>query len=137
MYVLPPDLRPNDGEKVTGATCPDCFGSLQALLEGDSRLLFKCRIGHSFSVNGVLAAKEDLIEQRLWTVITSFEEFAALLEDLERGRAEVNLDGSVGGLHERIERARHSIATLRGLVEKNRPLTFDREVEGLDEGLRA
>jgi two-component system, chemotaxis family, protein-glutamate methylesterase/glutaminase len=137
MYVLPPDLRRDGTERVTGATCPDCFGSLEVRMEGDIRLLFKCRIGHSFSMNGLLAAKEDLIEERLWTVVTSFEEFVALLEDLGRRRAELHLDGTVHGLPDRIQRARDAVEMLRGLIEKNRRLTFDREVEGLDEGLRA
>ena len=137
MYALPPDLRPGTNERVTGTTCPDCFGSLQVRIEGDVRLLFRCRIGHSFSVTGLLAAKEGLIEERLWTVLTSLEEFAALLEDLERRRTELRVDGTVRSLPDRIQRARTSIRVLRELVDENRPLTFDRDVEGLDEGLRA
>ena len=137
MYVLPPNLRPGAPEQVTGSTCPDCFGSIEVVMEGDSRLLFKCRIGHSFSLNGFLAAKEDLIEARLWTLYTTFEEFVGLLEEFDRRRGELNLDRTIRGLQDRIESARKSIDVLRALVEKNRPLTFDREVEGLDEGLRA
>jgi two-component system chemotaxis response regulator CheB len=136
MYVLPPNLPSGVPEQVTGATCPDCFGSIEVRMEGDSRLLFRCRIGHSFSVNGLLAAKEDLIENRLWTLVTSLEEFVALLEDLHRRRAELNLERTIGGLRDRIESAKKSVDVLRALAEKNRPLTFDREVEGLDEGLR-
>jgi hypothetical protein len=58
----------------------------------------------------------------------------ALLEDVERARAELHSDPAVQGLRDR--NARESIEMLRGVVAKNRPLTFDREVEGLDEGLR-
>jgi hypothetical protein len=58
-------------------------------------LFFVCRIGHSYGLAEVLAAKEERLENRLWTVVTAAEELAALLKDLHgrsgssRARAEV------------------------------------------------
>jgi hypothetical protein len=51
---------------VTGVSCPDCCGVLGVRAEGrESVLAFECRVGHTYDVAELLAAKEEVLEQRL------------------------------------------------------------------------
>ena len=75
--------EPVDREpRVAAVSCPDCGGSLRVSVVGEA-LYFVCRIGHSYGLSEVLAAKEDRLENRLWTVVTAVEELGARLKDLQ------------------------------------------------------
>jgi two-component system chemotaxis response regulator CheB len=130
---LPSDLRPGAGDRISGTTCPDCFGSLHVRSEAKGRLHFTCRIGHAYSLNNVLVAKEVIIEQRLWTAVTALEEFAALLRDVEVFRQRYPASSLDGRLTERARVASDSANALREIIARNRPITLDGDVEGVDE----
>src|SRR5215831_11486120 len=83
MSILPPSL-PTDGQgHFTGVSCPDCSGMLM-LRAHRSLISFVCRIGHVYSPVELLAAKEELLERRLWIGFSSLDELAKLLVDFER-----------------------------------------------------
>ena len=66
---------------MAAVSCPDCDGSFTvSALAG--RLYFVGWIGHSYRLADALAAKEERLENRLWTVVTAVEELVALLKDL-------------------------------------------------------
>lgn len=67
--------------------CPDCHGTLFEL--HDSELTrFRCRVGHAYSPESLLAAQSDGIEAALWTALRALEEKVALTERmLQRMRA--------------------------------------------------
>ena len=68
-------------------TCPECHGSLW---EADERgiVRFRCRVGHVYSAESMLAAQTDSVDRALWTALRSLEERAALTHGLaERARA--------------------------------------------------
>jgi two-component system chemotaxis response regulator CheB len=56
--------------------CPDCGG---ALLESDADgvLRFRCRIGHGYSAESLLASQDERLEDALWTAVRALEEGAA------------------------------------------------------------
>ena len=61
----------------TAFVCPDCNGGLwevnkPALLE------FRCRVGHAYSPETLLAAKRDRLEGALWAAVQALEESASL-----------------------------------------------------------
>jgi two-component system chemotaxis response regulator CheB len=64
-------------------TCPDCGGTLW---ESDDQgfLRFRCRTGHSYNSNSMLAVQRDSIEQSLWSAIRVLEERADLLRNIGR-----------------------------------------------------
>ncbi len=66
-------------------TCPDCGGTLW---ESDDKglLRFRCRTGHSYNGNSMLAVQRDSIEQSLWSAVRVLEERADLLRRVA-GRA--------------------------------------------------
>jgi two-component system chemotaxis response regulator CheB len=64
-------------------TCPSCGGSLR-----ESRIEnvvhFRCRTGHAFSPETLLAKQGDTVEEVLWAALRALEENAALARRMER-----------------------------------------------------
>jgi hypothetical protein len=101
---------PLDGEQpragqLSGVVCPDCPGSLWVREEGHKGyLVFECRIGHLYSLEQLIALKEQRFEEHLWAAVSAGEELSALLGDLglagDRRRA---LDGHGRALRAMLE----------------------------------
>jgi len=67
-------------------TCPECHGILWEVDEA-GLLRFRCRVGHVYSQDSMLAAQTDEVDRALWTALRTLEERAALAHKLaERGR---------------------------------------------------
>jgi len=67
-------------------SCPECHGTLWELEEG-GLLRFRCRVGHVYSPDSMLAAQTDEVDRALWTALRTLEERAALSHRLAaRGR---------------------------------------------------
>lgn len=67
-------------------SCPECHGILWEVDEG-GLLRFRCRVGHVYSQDSMLAAQTDEVDRALWTALRTLEERAALAHKLaERGR---------------------------------------------------
>lgn len=66
-------------ESPSGYICPDCGG---ALFEDSSEALphFRCRIGHSYSLDALLSGEDDALETALWAAVRSLRENAELKE---------------------------------------------------------
>jgi len=78
----PPVMHEEDRPgKVSVFTCPECHGTLW---EADERgiVRFRCRVGHVYSAESMLAAQTDSVDRALWTALRSLEERAALTHRL-------------------------------------------------------
>jgi hypothetical protein len=65
MYAIPPRVDVAPEPQLAGLSCPDCCGSLSVQPEGKrSDLVFECRVGHTYSVDDLLIAKEERIRAR-------------------------------------------------------------------------
>jgi two-component system, chemotaxis family, protein-glutamate methylesterase/glutaminase len=70
--------------------CPDCGGTLWELREGDL-VRFRCRVGHAWTSDGLLARQTETLDAALWTALRALEESASLSAQLaERARARGN-----------------------------------------------
>jgi two-component system chemotaxis response regulator CheB len=58
----------------SGYTCPDCNGSLMSI--GASN--YRCRVGHAWTADALLKARDDEIENALWVALRSLREKVTL-----------------------------------------------------------
>lgn len=112
--VLPLAQRAKTGP-VAHFACPDCNGTLFEVREGEL-LRFRCRVGHSFTEDGVASANAANLERALWTALRILEERADLHGRLA---AEARLRGLAGltKMHgDNVRRAEEDAAVLRRVV---------------------
>jgi two-component system chemotaxis response regulator CheB len=62
----------------SGYTCPDCNGSLISISEGH----FRCHVGHAWTADALLAARDGEVEGALWVALRSLQEKAKLARQL-------------------------------------------------------
>jgi two-component system chemotaxis response regulator CheB len=99
----------------SGFSCPDCNGVLWEIDE-DEIFRFRCRIGHAWSPESLLAQQNDGIEAALWIALRSLEERGALSRRLSRAATERGHHISAGRFHEQAEEAEHGAALVRALL---------------------
>lgn len=101
--------------KVSIFTCPECHGTLW---EADDRgiVRFRCRVGHVYSAESMLAAHSDSVDRALWTALRALEERAALTHRLaERARTR-NHNWVARAFEERALAADGNAAVIRELL---------------------
>lgn len=54
-------------------SCPECGGVLWEIHDG-KLLRFRCRVGHAFTVDSMMAEQADAIEEAMWTALKVLEE---------------------------------------------------------------
>jgi hypothetical protein len=124
MDAFPPGIRTSDDEVMTGMICPDCSGNLVVQAIGDdlrdrARLVFKCRVGHSYGLQELLIGKETHIERSMWAAVFAYEELAALLRNLAwRGGPDTDTIEDEQ-FRRRIERAEQIAEGLRALMQRD------------------
>ena len=84
--------------------------------------LFRCRIGHTFTSAEVLMGKEERVEYLAWATLTSLEELAALLADLDRMNDPATTHEQYMS---RLERVGRQIAGVRALIDDGRPAVLE------------
>lgn len=106
----------------TDIGCAQCRGVLYVSELGKHNWLsFVCRIGHGFSADSLLAAKEEQLEQSLWETVEVLEEIVQLYGVFAlRDQADRNTPrGNV--LERRLALAQSHLGTLRGMIENEGP----------------
>jgi two-component system, chemotaxis family, protein-glutamate methylesterase/glutaminase len=88
------DPDPADIDELTPLTCPECGGTLWLHEEYGARR-FRCRVGHAFSIDGMLVGKQTAVERALWAAVVALEERA----DLTRRVAKRMRDAGSGAAH--------------------------------------
>ncbi len=94
MRMAEMDISTLDGNMKVGTpsafSCPECGGVLWEIRDGDL-MRFRCRVGHAFSIESMMAAQSEGVEEALWAALKTLEESVNLsrrLEDKARKRGQ-------------------------------------------------
>ncbi|MDT5008529.1 MAG: two-component system, chemotaxis family, protein-glutamate methylesterase/glutaminase [Mycobacterium sp.] len=68
------DFNTEDLGSPSGYTCPDCHGSLTSVSQGN----YRCHVGHAWTADALLGARDGEIEGALWVAMRSLTEKAKL-----------------------------------------------------------
>lgn len=67
---FPTEFNTEELGPLSGYTCPDCNGSLISVSEGN----YRCQVGHAWTADALLRARDDEIEGALWVAMRSLQE---------------------------------------------------------------
>jgi two-component system chemotaxis response regulator CheB len=105
----------------SGYTCPDCNGSLVTVSESG----FRCRVGHAWTTESLLAARDHEIDGALWVALRSLQEKSSLSRKMADSVG-------VGMIKERYvqiaEEAEHAMEVLGRRLRDTAPETGERGV---------
>jgi two-component system, chemotaxis family, protein-glutamate methylesterase/glutaminase len=101
----------------SGFTCPECGGSLFEK-PGQKPLHFRCRTGHAYSPESLLAKQSETLESALWAALRSLEENAALARRMEKRVREAGRDRAGERYAQRAEDAEKHAAFLRSILHQ-------------------
>ncbi|MFN6464573.1 MAG: chemotaxis protein CheB [Nostoc sp. DedVER02] len=97
--------------------CPDCGGILWEVEEGNL-LRFRCRTGHAFSAETLLATQSDKLEDALWIAFRALEEKASLSYRMASRMEARNQTRAAQRCKEEAESARQRSAIIREVLLK-------------------
>jgi two-component system chemotaxis response regulator CheB len=96
-------------------TCPECHGTLWETREG-ALVHFRCRVGHAYTAESLLAHQADQLEAALWTALRSLEEHAALSRRLAERATARGHSHSASAFTEQAMDAEHHASTIRNVL---------------------
>jgi two-component system, chemotaxis family, protein-glutamate methylesterase/glutaminase len=105
-----------EGGSPSGFTCPDCGGALFESFSKKASIHFRCRTGHAYSPESLVAKQAIGVEGALWAAIRALEERAALARRVEKRMHDVGRAVSMERFNERAQRAERHAETLRGVL---------------------
>jgi two-component system chemotaxis response regulator CheB len=100
----------------SGFACPDCGGALWEL--GDGMLRFRCRTGHAFSGETLLAEQSEALETALWSGLRALEERAALAHRMFKGAHDRNQTRSAQRFAQQEQEAQQNATVIRQVLLK-------------------
>lgn len=89
-------------DTASGFTCPECHGALWETTDHPV-IGYRCRVGHTFTPNSLLAERGRALEAAMWTAYTALEEHASFVRRLV---ARSERQGNVVSVSRLAERAR-------------------------------
>lgn len=135
------DMDALQSEERAGApstfSCPECNGVLYEINDGDLTR-FRCRVGHAFSGESMLAEQSEELETALWMALNTLEESASLSRRMmEHSRAQGH-----GMLVERfdakVREAEQRAEIIRRVLLKEDPVVMPSEIDkSKEDGLPA
>jgi two-component system, chemotaxis family, protein-glutamate methylesterase/glutaminase len=99
----------------SGFGCPDCAGALFQIEEGNL-VRYRCRVGHAWSADSLLARQTVELEGALWVALRSLEEKAALNAKLGERASGQGHDRTAARFQENVQEAIGAAELVRELI---------------------
>jgi two-component system chemotaxis response regulator CheB len=106
--------------RVSVFTCPECSGTLWEH-EESGVLRFRCRVGHVYSPDSMLAAQTDSVDRALWIALRALEERAALTRRLADRARSRNQQWVAGAFDERARAAAEQADVIKQVLGDRSP----------------
>jgi two-component system chemotaxis response regulator CheB len=101
-------------------SCPECGGVLWEIQDG-KLLRFRCRVGHAFSTESVMAEQSETLDKALWLALKTLDEKVDLLQRLAHQAHEQRRGWMAQGFEERATEAEQQANILRQLLTLAEP----------------
>ncbi len=98
--------------------CPECHGALWELHDGEL-LRFRCRVGHAYTAESLLAGQASGVEAALWAALRALEEKASLSMRLAERATERGYGLAAERFEEEEQDARQRAAVIRDALLGN------------------
>ena len=115
MDLLNSDTRAG---KPSAYSCPDCGGVLWELQDGEL-IRFRCRVGHAYSIDTVLAAQSEQVEEALWGALKSLEESSSLSRRMLSKARENGQIWLARNLSDKLQETEHNATVIKQLLTKS------------------
>jgi two-component system chemotaxis response regulator CheB len=102
-------------------SCPECGGVLWELRNGDL-IRFRCRTGHAYSPESMLAGQTDVLEEALWVALKTLEEHVSLSRRLGHQARDRGHQRLATRFDERVRDAEQRIALIRQVLVNEQPM---------------
>lgn len=109
--------------------CPECGGVLEEAKEG-GMLRFRCRVGHLYSPESLLADQTEAVEKALWAAIRSMEEQAEFSDRLANSSRQKKRPRLARRFTEKADASRENASVLRDLLQRTSDEVFEVPLEG-------
>jgi len=96
-------------------SCPDCGGAIWEIREGDATR-YRCRVGHAFTLNNLVARQGESVERALWTAYRALEERSAMSRRIARRLADRGREESAERFERQAEVAERNASELKGVL---------------------
>jgi len=103
-------------------SCPECNGVLWEIDEDDIPH-FRCRVGHAYADEALLAKQSDSVETALWAGLRALEENAALMAQMAKKMRRRGNERSASRFEKQADGALFRAETLRQLILNREELT--------------
>jgi two-component system chemotaxis response regulator CheB len=104
--------------------CPECNGVLWEVDE-KSPLQFRCRIGHTYAAESLIAQQEESLENSLWAAVRALEETSELQRRVAQRLRPLAAGRQVERLERRAAQALRQAEAIRDVLERAEPAEAD------------
>ncbi|HZU20353.1 MAG TPA: chemotaxis protein CheB [Gaiellaceae bacterium] len=117
-----PDASAEEAQpgEIAPFSCPDCGGTLWETTDGGV-VSYRCRVGHAYTMNALVASHEDSLEKALWSAYRALEEKAAMSRRVARRLAERGRSLSAQRLQRQADGAARQAETLKAVLDELQP----------------
>ncbi len=125
MRMAEMDISTLDGNMKVGTpsafSCPECGGVLWEIRDGDL-MRFRCRVGHAFSIESIMAAQSEGVEEALWAALKTLEESVNLSRHLEDKARKRGQDWLAQRFREKLQDAEQRAEVIQSILFKDKRL---------------